>query len=105
MNTYGVGLILMVVLVGGVTASFYGWLPLYLPELFPTRVRATGQGVSFNIGRIFAAAAALNMGHIVSFYKGSYAHMCGTITFIYAARPDLHLARPRDQGQAAARMS
>ena len=24
------------------TATFYGWLPLYLPELFPTRVRATG---------------------------------------------------------------
>ena len=24
-----------------VTAAFYGWLPLYLPELFPTRVRAT----------------------------------------------------------------
>ena len=31
--------------VGGITAAFYGWLPLYLPELFPTRVRATGQGV------------------------------------------------------------
>src|SRR5262249_28413619 len=25
---------------GAITASFYGWLPLYLPELFPTRVRA-----------------------------------------------------------------
>src|SRR5262249_30182174 len=30
----------MVLLVGGMSASFYGWLPLYLPELFPTRVRA-----------------------------------------------------------------
>ena len=29
------------------TASFYGWFPLYFPELFPTRVRATGQGVAF----------------------------------------------------------
>jgi MFS family permease len=34
---------LFVFLSGGLTASFYGWLPLYLPELFPTRVRATGQ--------------------------------------------------------------
>ena len=25
-------------LAGCFTASFYGWLPLYLPELFPTRV-------------------------------------------------------------------
>ena len=28
-----------VFLAGGLTASFYGWLPLYLPELFPTRMR------------------------------------------------------------------
>ena len=35
---------------GVATASFYGWLPLYLPELFRTRVRATGQGLSFNAG-------------------------------------------------------
>jgi MFS family permease len=83
MNTWNVGLILMIVVVGGITASFYGWLPLYLPELFPTRVRATGQGLSFNTGRIFAAMAALNMGRIVKFYNGSYAYMCGTITFIY----------------------
>src|SRR5262249_60574469 len=31
-------------LAGAFSAAFYGWLPLYLPELFPTRVRATGQG-------------------------------------------------------------
>jgi hypothetical protein len=34
----------MVFPVGFFTAAFYGWLPLYLPELFPT-VRATGQGL------------------------------------------------------------
>ena len=51
-DTYGIKLLLMVFEVGAVTAAFYGWLPLYLPELFPTRVRATGQGVSFNSGRM-----------------------------------------------------
>ena len=35
--------------------SFYGWLPLYLPELFPTRIRATAQGFAFNFGRVLAA--------------------------------------------------
>ena len=50
------GLFLLTVgAVGCVTAAFYGWMPLYLPELFPTRVRATGQGLSFNFGRIVAA--------------------------------------------------
>src|SRR5262249_20367441 len=33
----------VVFLSGAITASFYGWLPLYLPELFPTSIRATGQ--------------------------------------------------------------
>lgn len=47
---------------GGCTASFYGWLPLYLPELFPTRLRATGQGFSFNFGRILAAVGSLQAG-------------------------------------------
>src|SRR5207245_1971291 len=44
------------------TASFYGWFPLYFPELFPTRVRATGQGLSYNFGRLFAAIGALTQG-------------------------------------------
>lgn len=29
---------------GFVATLFFGWLPLYLPELFPTHVRATGSG-------------------------------------------------------------
>ena len=34
---------------------FFGWLPFFLPELFETKVRATGAGVSFNYGRILTA--------------------------------------------------
>jgi SHS family sialic acid transporter-like MFS transporter len=64
------------------TASFYGWLPLYLPELFPTRVRATGQGFCFNMGRIFAAVGAITGGQLVKHY-GGYAPMGATITLIY----------------------
>jgi MFS transporter, SHS family, sialic acid transporter len=44
---------------GAFSATFYGFLPLYLPELFATRVRATGQGFSYNFGRIIAATGAL----------------------------------------------
>jgi MFS family permease len=57
-------------LVGFMTASFYGWLPLYLPELFPTRVRATGQGFSFNFGRILAAMGVMQMGALVGLFAG-----------------------------------
>ncbi|HRE83366.1 MAG TPA: MFS transporter, partial [Opitutaceae bacterium] len=73
----------VVFLVGAVTAAFYGWLPLYLPELFPTRVRATGQGVAFNAGRIFAAVAAVQMGTLMGAFGGSYAKAGAIITLIY----------------------
>ena len=33
---------------GFIGITYFGWLPLFLPELFPTRVRSTGTGISFN---------------------------------------------------------
>jgi len=80
---YGPLFLVLVTVVGAVTAAFYGWLPLYLPELFPTRVRATGQGLCFNFGRLFAAVGALVQGQLVAAYQGSYARAGSTITLIY----------------------
>lgn len=54
----------VVLLAGAITASFYGWLPLYLPELFRTSVRATGQGFGFNFGRVIAAIGVLQLGNL-----------------------------------------
>ena len=82
-DTYNNAFLIMVLLTGTATASFYGWLPLYLPELFPTRVRATGQGVCYNFGRIFAALGALQMGRLLQFYHGSYARAGAAITLVY----------------------
>jgi hypothetical protein len=56
-------------LAGALTASFYGWLPLYLPELFPTAVRATGQGFGFNFGRILAAVGVLQTGSLMGLFE------------------------------------
>jgi SHS family sialic acid transporter-like MFS transporter len=82
-DTYGTAFLLMTAVVGALTGSFYGWLPQYLPELFPTRVRATGQGVAFNSGRIIAAAGVWQMGSLMSFFDGSYAKAGATIVFVY----------------------
>lgn len=81
--TYGPAFLLTCLLAGALTAAFYGWLPLYLPELFPTRVRATGQGLSFNFGRILTAVGAISTGQLVAFFGGSYPQACSTITMIY----------------------
>jgi MFS family permease len=45
----------MLPLVGFVTLSVFGGYAIYFPELFPTRLRATGTGICYNVGRIVAA--------------------------------------------------
>jgi MFS family permease len=55
-------------LLGGITASFYGFFPLYFPELFPTSVRATAQGFCYNFGRLIAAIGALQIGNLTSLF-------------------------------------
>jgi MFS family permease len=82
-DSYGPSFLALTFVVGGLTAAFYGWLPLYLPELFPTRVRATGQGLSYNAGRIFAALGAWQMGALMQTFDGSYARAGAVITLIY----------------------
>ncbi len=63
-------LIVTAFLLGGITASFYGFFPLYFPELFPTSVRATGQGFCFNFGRLVAAIGALQLGNLMLMFNG-----------------------------------
>lgn len=55
-------------LLGGITASFYGFFPLYFPELFPTSVRATGQGFCFNFGRLIAAIGSLQLANLTGMF-------------------------------------
>jgi len=84
-NVFGLEFMIGTFVVGAITASFYGWLPLYLPELFPTRARATGQGLSYNAGRIFAAVGAITQGQLVNHFGGSYAQAGAVITMVYLA--------------------
>jgi MFS family permease len=41
---------------------------VYLPELFPTRIRATGQGFCWNTGRAFTAVGPLVSGALVGVF-------------------------------------
>jgi MFS transporter, SHS family, sialic acid transporter len=75
--------LLLVGLTGCVTASFYGWLPLYLPELFPTRVRATGQGFAYNFGRVLAAVGVLGTGRLLAEFHEDYARTGAVTSLIY----------------------
>jgi SHS family sialic acid transporter-like MFS transporter len=98
-SVYGLTFLTLCFFVGAVSGSFYGWLPLYLPELFPTRIRATGQGVSYNFGRLVAAAGALGAGQLVSYYGGSYARMSLSIILIYPLGALLVWLAPETRGK------
>jgi MFS family permease len=69
---------------GFIATLFFGWLPLYLPELFPTRVRATGSGIAYNVGRFATAAGLFFAGTLVSFFGGDYSRVGAVMALIYA---------------------
>ena len=86
-------------LMGGVTASFYGFFPLYLPELFPTAVRATGQGFCFNVGRIIAAIGGLQIANLVAVF-GTSANAYSALCAIYVVGMLVIWLAPETKGRS-----
>ncbi len=94
-TSYSTNLLLIVFVVGGTSAAFYGWLPLYLPELFPTRVRATAQGIAFNFGRILAGVGAILGGKIGK----DYGQMGAIVSLIYIVGMAVIWLSPETKGR------
>ena len=63
---------------GFVATLFFGWLAVFLPELFPTRIRATGSGLAYNAGRFATAVGVLLAGSLFAYLGGDYSRV-GTI--------------------------
>jgi MFS family permease len=105
---YGSGFLISAFITGGCTASFYGWLPLYLPELFRTNVRATGQGFGYNFGRILAAVGTLNAATLFRLpavnigpitVAGGYPLACTAMTVVYLVGVAIIWWAPETKGQ------
>ena len=90
--TQGWKFLFPVFILGLIATVYFGWLPLFLPELFPTRVRATGSGVSFNSGRIVAGIVVLS---ISGFVVKDYAHIGSITSWIYVAGMIVILVVPK----------
>jgi MFS family permease len=69
---------------GFVATLFFGWLPLYLPELFPTHVRAAGSGIAYNVGRFATAIGVIFAGVLFTAVGGSYPRVGSLCGLIYA---------------------
>lgn len=68
---------------GLVATLYFGWLAVYLPELFPTRVRATGSGLAFNAGRFATAGGVLAAGYLFAAMGGEYPRVGAACSLIY----------------------
>jgi MFS family permease len=69
-------------LLGFFNNGIFSGFPIYLPELYPTRIRATGAGFCFNIGRVLAAVGPFVTGYLVT-VLGSFGRAASAVALIY----------------------
>jgi MFS family permease len=76
----------LLVLVAGINGFFtlgqYSWMAVWLPELFPTRMRATGMAFVFNSPRFIAFLGPLFAGMLIAQF-GGFSKMAVTFSLIY----------------------
>jgi len=64
------------------TLGMFSWMPVWLPELFPTRVRATGVAFAFNAPRFIAFIGPLIAGTLIARF-GGFGNTAVSISLIY----------------------
>ena len=74
----------IVLIQGFFSTLFFGWLALFLPDLFPTAIRSAGSGMSYNTGRFATAFGVLGAGALFNWLGGSYPRVGSVMAFIYA---------------------
>lgn len=72
---------------------------IYVPELFPTRLRATGTGFCFNLGRIAAAFGVIYSSELIRLFAGSYAQAAMTISYVLISALLVAFLVPETKGQ------
>jgi MFS family permease len=97
--TEGLTLLLIVAAINGYfSLGQYSWMPVWLPELFPTRIRATGVAFVFNAPRFIAFIGPLIAGKLIV-GLGGFGYAATIVATIYllglAAAPFLPETRGR----------
>jgi SHS family sialic acid transporter-like MFS transporter len=93
---------LSIVFVQGLVATlFFGWLPLFLPELFPVRIRATATGIAMNVGRFVTAGGVLAAGWLVALFDGDYSSVGAACALIYALGMIVAFTIPKPAAESA----
>jgi sugar phosphate permease len=81
--THDLRLVVVVLIINGFfTLGQYTWMPVWLPELYPTHLRATGAAFVFNAARFVAFLGPLLAGTIISAF-GGYGMAATVVGLIY----------------------
>ena len=75
----------MMFLMGAAQLSVFAGFAIYLPELFPSRLRSTGTSFCYNLGRFAAAAGSFYSAVLTKDIFGKYAAQDATLPLRYAA--------------------
>jgi MFS family permease len=87
LTTFGLDLppqvrLYMYFFIGLTVFGIFGSFTFYLPELFPTRLRATGSGFTYNIGRVVAAAGPFFVGSVAAAGSGDPSVVLNTLFMV-----------------------
>jgi MFS family permease len=85
-------------LLGFFNNGIFSGFAIYLPELYPTRIRATGAGFCFNIGRLLASAGPFITGYLVT-KLGSFSLAVCAVAVIYLGGLLILPFAPETKGQ------
>ncbi len=96
-STYA-GVLMLLPILGFFNNGIFSGFPIYLPELYPTRLRATGAGFCFNAGRILASASPFLTGWLVT-ALGTFGRAASTIALIYLVGLVTLLFAPETKGK------
>lgn len=97
--THDLNLLLLVAAVNGFfTLGQYSWMPVWLPELFPTAVRATGVAFAFNAPRFVAFIGPMIAGTLIANF-GGYGNMAVAFSFTYVVGFLATLFLPETRGK------
>jgi MFS family permease len=81
--THDLGMLLVMAgLLGVFVSGQYTWMSAWLPELFPTRMRATAAGFVFNMPRLIAWVGPLISGWIIANF-GGFGRAATAVALIY----------------------
>jgi len=75
----------MMFLMGAAQLSVFAGFAIYLPELFPSRLRSTGTSFCYNLGRFAAAAGSFFSAKLTADVYGKYAAQDPALPLRFAA--------------------